>query len=170
MRFPLHRIASGIIVISRNIQHIKTRRCRFVRRIRVRGFVHSRAHKRRYQIKHRAAHAVKHAVIVVCSSAFFVVHPFPLGGGVDDHQVQPGGDRSIAVKVMQIFHHFALDLKSFCFCRFRYFVSDGVHNHTRVVKIPVYHSENIGSVILAPTRGIIELVLVVEPHIPGLLD
>ena len=168
MALAFHGIATRCIIVAGHIQCIQAGRRCLIRRFSIGGLIHTGTHHGCNQIEHGGIHAGC-LIHILVHAAFFVVNALSLLGIGNNHQVETTGNRTRTVSLLQECDHLFGFLDALFFGRLGNLIADGVHNDGGMVVIPVNHGLEIIQIVLAPVGGIVELILMMEPHIPTLI-
>ena len=167
MALSFHGISARSIVIASHIQSIQTGSSCFISCLTVGGFIHAGTNDIGDKIEHGGVHTLHFLIRRVITATFFVVNTLALLGIGNNHQVEATGNGTGTIYLLQECHHFLGLFHALILGRLGDLVADGIHDNAGMVIVPADHGCQIRQVILAPMGCIVELVLMMEPHVPA---
>ena len=169
MELSFLRVAPGGVIVSRNINRIQNRSCDQICLLSVCRFRHSGTYHRGDHIEHGTVHARGLLLIGIISSPVFLVHGFAFCRICNDRQIEPACDRTAVVQFVEQFCHRPCQIDALFLCRFADLISDRIHDHGRMVVVPLYESLDILPVMLFKFICIVIRIFLPIPHIPCLI-
>ena len=139
MFLPFQRIPSRSVIITCQIQHIQSRRYSLVSSFGIGGSVHTSPHHGRHHVEHGAVHAAHLFIIFLIAASLFLIDPLSLGCGINNHEIESGGNRPAGIQLMHQIHHFLFHRKPLFLGRLRNFISNRIQNYRRMIVISGYH-------------------------------